>query len=99
MTSPAPPAIQIQHLHYRYPDGTMGIEDVCLEVGVGERWGLVGANGCGNSTLLHHVAGLFACGDHLRIEGCAAEASRLAAEDESDARRGCFYSALAQVYP
>lgn len=71
------PAIAVEHLHYRYPDGTPGLTDVTWTVAPGQRWGLVGANGCGKSTLLRHIAGLHACEDHLRIEGRPATRSAL----------------------
>ncbi|MFQ5653827.1 MAG: energy-coupling factor ABC transporter ATP-binding protein [Planctomycetota bacterium] len=70
-------AIAIEHLHYRYADGTPALEDVCLTIAEGKRWGIAGANGSGKSTLLHHVAGVHSAEGHLKILGEGASRSRL----------------------
>jgi molybdate transport system ATP-binding protein len=38
-------------------DGICVLRDICLEIAAGERWGIVGANGGGKSTLLALIAG------------------------------------------
>jgi NitT/TauT family transport system ATP-binding protein len=42
----------------RFPDGTVALEGVDLEVGLGEFVSVVGPSGCGKSTLLRIAAGL-----------------------------------------
>ncbi len=51
-------ALTIQHLSYRYPDGTQALRDVSLAVEENECVGLIGPNGSGKSTLLLHVNGI-----------------------------------------
>lgn len=59
----APLAVKIAGLTFRYPDGTIALKGVDLEVREGERIALLGPNGAGKSTLLLHLNGL------LRGEG------------------------------
>jgi len=54
----APLAVDIQDLHFRYPDGTEALAGVALQVVEGERLALIGPNGAGKSTLLLHLNGL-----------------------------------------
>ena len=42
----------------RFPDGTVAVDHVSLEIPDGEVFVLVGPSGCGKSTLLRMVAGL-----------------------------------------
>lgn len=51
-------ALTVRHLSYRYPDGTLALEDVSLSVEENECVGLIGPNGSGKSTLLLHVNGI-----------------------------------------
>ena len=50
--------IEIQDLHFTYPDGRKAIDGINLVIEPGEKVGLIGANGAGKSTLLYHLNGV-----------------------------------------
>jgi len=50
--------IRTEALSFSYPDGTQALHEVNLEVRDGEFLALMGANGCGKTTLLKHLIGL-----------------------------------------
>ncbi|MDG3441804.1 ABC transporter ATP-binding protein [Nitrospirillum amazonense] len=54
------PFLELQGVTKRYPNGTLALTDISLAVGAGEFLAIVGASGCGKSTILRHVAGLVA---------------------------------------
>jgi ABC-2 type transport system ATP-binding protein len=52
------PVIQLRRLSHSYTTGSMALEDVSLEVGFGEIFGLLGPNGGGKTTLFRILATL-----------------------------------------
>jgi cobalt/nickel transport system ATP-binding protein len=51
-------AIDMQDVQYRYPDGSVALDGITLQVGRGERAVVLGANGAGKSTLLAVMCGV-----------------------------------------
>ena len=62
-------AIQVESLGYRYPDGTLALDDGSFSVVEGESVYLAGPNGAGKSTLLLALAGLLDTAGEVRIAG------------------------------
>jgi NitT/TauT family transport system ATP-binding protein len=54
----AAPALTFTRVSKRFPDGTVALAGVDLEVGLGEFVSVVGPSGCGKSTLLRVASGL-----------------------------------------
>jgi energy-coupling factor transporter ATP-binding protein EcfA2 len=48
----------LQGLAYRYPDETLALSDIHLDIAPGDRIALVGQNGSGKTTLIKHLCGL-----------------------------------------
>ncbi len=55
------PLFDVNNLSFRYPDGTLALRDVSLQIHQGDRIGLVGRNGSGKTTLARHLNGLYSC--------------------------------------
>ena len=51
-------ALEVEDLHYRYPDGTVALRGVSFILEEGSCVGLIGPNGAGKSTLMMHLNGL-----------------------------------------
>lgn len=51
------PEIVVQGLSYKFPDGSIGLHNINLELPAGSRTLLIGANGAGKTTLLRLLSG------------------------------------------
>jgi energy-coupling factor transport system ATP-binding protein len=77
--------IAVNHLSFRYPSGSRRIlDDICLNIGEGERVLIAGKNGAGKTTFSKILAGLIPRVESGRIEGsfefCGKPASAYAPE-------------------
>jgi ABC-2 type transport system ATP-binding protein len=52
------PALSISHLHKVYRRGTVGVDDLSLDVAPGDFFGFLGPNGAGKSTTIHCITGI-----------------------------------------
>ena len=50
--------LELSHISYRYPDGSIGLDDCSLRIARGSRNVLIGANGSGKTTLFQQTNGL-----------------------------------------
>jgi cobalt/nickel transport system ATP-binding protein len=50
--------IKTEKMSYKYPDGTVALKDINIEISAGERIAIVGSNGAGKSTLFSHFNGI-----------------------------------------
>ncbi|MGB7538977.1 MAG: ABC transporter ATP-binding protein [Anaerolineales bacterium] len=72
--------IDVEHLHFRYPNGPAVLDDITFHIEAGERIGLVGPNGAGKSTLMLHLNGILrAESGEIRLCGMKLEDATLRA--------------------
>ncbi len=64
--------VDLEHVHFRYPDGFEALSGVDLHIGAGEKVALVGPNGAGKSTLMLQLNGtLRPAHGSVRVAGLA----------------------------
>ncbi len=66
--------VQVEGLHFTYPDGHEALKGVDVSLSRGEKVALVGANGAGKSTLMLHLNGIL-CGEGS-VEICSVKISK-----------------------
>jgi cobalt/nickel transport system ATP-binding protein len=70
--------IEVEHLHFAYPDGFEALRGIDLVVGRGEKVALVGPNGAGKSTFMLHLNGIHEPSHgRVRIGGTTVERASL----------------------
>ena len=69
--------VEIKGLNYSYPDGTIALRNVSLDVFEGESLGIIGPNGAGKSTLLLHLNGILKGDGYIRISDLEMEDKNL----------------------
>ncbi len=76
---PAVSAIEVDGLHFAYPDGRVALRGVDLTVSAGERVAVLGPNGAGKTTLALHLNGINTpSAGRVRITGLAVAKPHLA---------------------
>jgi cobalt/nickel transport system ATP-binding protein len=61
--------LQVNDLHFSYPDGHMALQGVTLQLAEGDKVALVGPNGAGKSTLMLHLNGILSGKGGLVVAG------------------------------
>ncbi|MBU1062371.1 MAG: energy-coupling factor ABC transporter ATP-binding protein [Candidatus Omnitrophica bacterium] len=59
--------IEIKNLSYIYPDGTVALKDINLDIFKGDSIGMIGPNGAGKTTLLLHLNGILISNGSVKV--------------------------------
>ena len=69
--------VEIESLHFSYPDGTEALRGITLDVLKDDRVAVMGPNGAGKSTFLLHLNGIFRGDGSVKIDGLPVEKGNL----------------------
>ena len=50
--------VKVENITFKYPDGTVAVENVSFEIDKGEKVAIVGQNGAGKTTMVKLINGL-----------------------------------------
>ena len=78
--------IEVENFSYRYPDGTVALNGITLDVEYGQRLALIGPNGAGKSTLLLAITGFIRGTGRVVVDGLEIKNGNL---KEVRSRIGC----------
>jgi cobalt/nickel transport system ATP-binding protein len=72
------PLIQVRGLRFRYDDGTLALDEVDFDLFPGETVAVLGPNGSGKTTFVHHLNGLLMGEGRVTVCGLPVEKKNLA---------------------
>ncbi len=63
------PIVEVRNLHYTYEDGTAALQGIDFDLEPGARISLLGPNGSGKTTFVHHLNGILRGAGSVIVDG------------------------------